>query len=236
MNNNTFSLEIIDGHPLIKTDIYTILIDTGSPITIHNSRSFNFLSVNFDVQSNYLTILELVDLIGINITTLLGMDIISKYKPLFDYKNKIITFNNQEDNSFTGNSVDINSFMKIPTVELKINNKLLKFFLDSGAKHSYLLNNITQNYTSAGIIDDFYPGIGSFTTDSFKINTYFDNNSFLVTYGILPKELELLLNMADITGIIGSDFFYNFKTEIDMKKNKLNYVSNSCYAKIKSHS
>lgn len=226
MSNYEFLLEIIDGHPVIETDGNKILIDTGSPVTIHNNNLLYFLYENFNIMLNNsnVTINELSRLTNIQLTTLLGMDIISDYKVLFDYKNKKIIFNNKNDDSFQGTLIKIGSFMKIPVIELKINNQSLKFFLDSGAKHSYLLKNITKNYKSVGKIDDFYPEIGEFSSDSYKIDTEFDNNIFSVIYGVLPKELEPLLKTAEVSGVIGSDFFCNFITEIDMKNSILKYI------------
>jgi hypothetical protein len=43
MSIKTFSIELISGVPIIRDNDHVILLDTGSPYTIHNSTSFNFL-------------------------------------------------------------------------------------------------------------------------------------------------------------------------------------------------
>jgi hypothetical protein len=52
MSIKTFSIELISGVPIIRDNDHVILLDTGSPYTIHNSTSFNFLDKNYRVQSS----------------------------------------------------------------------------------------------------------------------------------------------------------------------------------------
>ena len=68
--------------------------------------------------------------------------------------------------------------MGIPIIELFINNQKLKFFLDTGAKLSYLSNNFTANYNSIGREIDFYPGVGEFETECYEILTSIGNRDY----------------------------------------------------------
>lgn len=69
-----------------------ILIDTGAPSTIHSSGTLNFFSYIYYCSSNYmgLTVCKISDLLGTEITTLLGAEILAQYKILFDYENLVI--------------------------------------------------------------------------------------------------------------------------------------------------
>ena len=220
-----FQITLFKGHPIIKDGDNTILIDTGAPSTIHASESLSFRSINYNCTTNYmgLTVSKISDMLGTEITTLLGADILSDYKILLDYKNGVVEFNKQEID-FEGKEISISNFMGIPILKLHINNQELKFFLDTGAKLSYLSENITKNYESVGTDEDFYPGVGKFETECFEISTSLGNNNFSVKYGNLPTLLQMTLMLGGTDGIIGFDFFNNFKVVIDLKNNRLKYL------------
>jgi hypothetical protein len=97
-------------------------------------------------------------------------------------------------------------------------------FLDTGAKLSYLSGSITSNYESIGTEEDFYPGVGKFETECFDISTSFGVNNFNVKFGNLPTLLQMTLMLGGADGIIGFDFFNNFKVVLDLKNNRLKYA------------
>ena len=220
-----FQIQLFKGHPIINDGANRILIDTGAPSTIHASDSLNFCSESFDCSTNYmgLTVSKISDMLGTEITTLLGADILSNFKILFDYQNQIIEFNKQEID-INGTQTDISNFMGIPIIIMTVDNQELKFFLDTGAKLSYLSDSLTSNYESVGTDEDFYPGVGKFQTECFEIPTVFGDNEFVVKYGNLPTLLQMTLMLGGTDGIIGFDFFNNFKVVLDLKNNRLKYA------------
>lgn len=221
-----FKTTLFKGNPIIKEGENIILIDTGAPSTIHASDSLTFCSSNYSCSTNYmgLTVSKISDMLGTEITTLLGADILTDYKVLFNYKDELVEFNKQEI-SFDGIESTISNFMGIPIIELNVDNQNLKFFLDTGAKLSYLSDNITSNYTSIGTEEDFYPGVGEFETECFEILTSFEDHNFNAKFGNLPKLLQMTLMLGGTDGIIGFDFFNNFKVALDLKNNKLKYIT-----------
>ncbi len=118
----------------------------------------------------------------------------------------------------------IRTFMGIPIIELSVDIRKLNFFLDTGAKLSYLPQNITGNYPSLGRVEDFYPAIGRFQTDSYEIPTSLGEVSFTAKYGNLPNILQGTLTAANAQGIIGFDFFNHFKVVLDLQNNNLKYA------------
>lgn len=134
-----FQIQLYKGHPIINDGENRILIDTGAPSTIHSSDSLNFCSDSFGCSTNYmgLTVSKISDMLGTDITTLLGADILSDYRILLDYQNQVIEFSKQEID-IDGTQVDISNFMGIPIIKMTVDNQELKFFLDTGAKLSYL--------------------------------------------------------------------------------------------------
>jgi hypothetical protein len=124
-----FQIILFKGHPIIKDGENIILIDTGAPSTINASNNLTFFGENYNCSTNYmgLTVSKLSDLIGTEITTLLGGDILSEYQIMFDYKNEVVEFNKQEI-AFDGSETAISNFMGIPVIELFIDSRKLNFF------------------------------------------------------------------------------------------------------------
>ena len=220
----TFQLQIFKGHPIIQDGDNIILIDTGAPATIHISDELNFLSENFSCTSSYmgLTAFKLSEHLGMQVTTLLGTDVLSKYKILLDYRNLLVSFS-KDDIPFEGTEIGISNFMGIPIIELVVNSQPLKFFLDTGAKLSYLSEDFTSGYSSVGTDEDFYPGVGQFETECYDIPTSLGANDFLVRYGNLPFMLQMTLMLGGTDGIIGFDFFNSFRVMLDLGSDKLLY-------------
>jgi len=220
-----FQLKLFKGHPIINDGENRILIDTGAPSTIHTSDTLNFCSQSFGCSTNYmgLTVSKISDMLGTEITTLLGADILSDFKILLDYQNLVIEFSKQEID-INGTQTDISNFMGIPIIKMNVANQELKFFLDTGAKLSYLTDSLTSNYESVGTDEDFYPGVGIFQTECFEIPTVFGDKEFVVKYGNLPTPLQMTLMLGGTDGIIGFDFFNNFKVVLDLKNNRLKYA------------
>ncbi|MDR1170656.1 MAG: hypothetical protein LBK97_07480 [Prevotellaceae bacterium] len=224
----TFQINIFKGHPIIKDGENTILIDTGAPSTIHVANSLEFGADRYGCTVNYmgLTVQKISEMLGTEITTLIGADILSNYKVFLDYQNASAGFSRNETGSF-GCETGISSFMGIPIIELTVDGKRLKFFLDTGAKLSYLASQLTANHKSAGIEDDFYPGIGCFKTECYEISTCIGDKEFMVKYGNLPSLLQMTLTLGGTNGIIGFDFFNHFKVCLDIKGRKLKYQQNT---------
>lgn len=220
-----FKIELFKGHAIINDGENRILLDTGAPSTIHTSGSLDFCSESFGCLTNYmgLTVSKISELLETEITTLLGSDVLSNFNILFDYKNEVVEFS-KEEISLNGAEICISNFMGIPIIEVVINNQKLKLFLDTGAKLSYLSDSLTNNYESIGTEEDFYPSIGKFQTECFEIITSFGDNNFIVQYGNLPKLLQMTLMLGGTDGIIGYDFFNNFKVVLDLRNNRLKYA------------
>ena len=227
MKSYLFEAQIFDGHVIIKDEENTILIDTGSPTTIHKRQYFQFCFESYECLINPLglTSENLSKMVGMEITTLLGVDILSKYNVKFDYRHNEVSFS-KGDFSFAGKEIDIESFMSIPIIELSIDYKTMKFFLDTGAKISYLSKIHLKNYKSIGKEKDFYHNFGTFTTECFQVKALFENEEFNVIFGILPPKLHKSLLVGGIDGIIGYDFFKNFTILLDLCKKKINYIKN----------
>lgn len=118
-----FQIQLFKGHPIINDGEDRILIDTGAPSTIHATDSLNFCSESFGCSTNYmgLTVSKISDMLGTEITTLLGANILSDFKILLDYQNQLIKFSKHEID-IDGTQADISNFMGIPIIKMIIDN------------------------------------------------------------------------------------------------------------------
>ena len=225
MPTKKFQIYLVDGHAIIEENENIILIDTGSPSTIHSQHTLNFMGSAYPVSQNYgsVTIPVLCDLVGTRITTLIGMDILRKYSIIFDYPNKHITFSNDNNIEFQAENLPLRIMHGVPVINATINQSTIPCFFDSGAKLSYLKAVETHNLNRLIETEDFYPGVGRFNTATFEIETRVGNRTFPVIYGNLPRNVEnQLLTLVDgNNGILGYDFLSKFKIYLNASLNDL---------------
>ena len=232
MSIKTFSIELISGVPIIRDNDHVILLDTGTPQTIHNSTELNFLDQNFRVNTNYgqITSQTISDNMGTPITTLLGMDILKDYKIVFDYENLEISLLASDEEDFEGEEIPLTSHLGIPVIQVAPVDQYIPMFLDSGAHLSYVKSIHTQYHKNCGETEDFHPTIGKFTTTKFLSSSRIGQHYIDVYYGNLPPKLSIYLSLLNgDNGILGYDFFAKFKLCLDMKNNKLTLIEGPRY-------
>jgi hypothetical protein len=214
--NYKYELQIIDGHPIFNSGKQIILLDTGSPVTLTNDQNLLFENRTFDVQRSMggANIAHVSDLLGFPIHVLLGSNIISQFHVCVDYKNGSVTFSDDPINE-ERNFVALGKTMGLPVVNAKVDTHDLKFYLDTGARLSYLHSDFTLMHKTGRIEEDFYPGLGKFETPVFSMNTEVSNEIFETKFGHLPKNLETMFLSGDIKGILGFDFFNNYGVELE---------------------
>lgn len=219
-----FNLTLSNGLPLIQSGDDILLLDTGSPTTIHRTGDFTFAGRQHNAQRQFMGVdLDYIsEQIGAKITALMGMDIMSQYIITLDYKGNHASFGEVGDR-LGGESVTIDSFMGIPIVEIEVRGEKIRVFLDTGAHVSYLLGDRVAGLESDGEVEDFYPTIGTFTTPCYKLEPAFEGHPFGATFGVLPRQIEPLLHQGQVKGIIGMDFFNSFKVGLDMRNSQLTY-------------
>ena len=216
----TFDINLVDGHLLISDNGNTILVDTGSPVTVHQEDTLSFLGREFPVHTSIMgdRVESLCKLSGIEFTTLLGMDILSQYRVVFDYENRELTFLTDEEAGMEGTTVPLVNVMGgVKAICLEINGQPLKMAIDTGAPLSYVDRIVTDDFESIGEKEDFHPMAGRYTTPIFKLEAEFCGKRFTGTYGNLPTMMGLSLKLGGLDGVVGYDFFKSFKVLFDFR-------------------
>jgi hypothetical protein len=222
-----FDLEIYNKHAVIKNGESNVLIDTGSPITIHTDNTLSFLGNDFAAHTNYggMSIRDISSLVGDEkeISTLVGMDILSRYDVLFDYQNNVISFDN-ENIELEGLEIPIVELRHgIPLIEIGAEGRRFKAYFDTGAALSYLAEPLTTGKAQAGMVLDFHPTMGRYETIVYEIETDMFGHSRIYQYGNLPARLRAFFS-NDLMAIIGYDLLKDFKVVFSARRRILKVV------------
>jgi hypothetical protein len=220
----TFNIVPFDGHLIFEDSGKTILVDTGSPVTISSFGNITFMEQSFVAKTamagnNAETLSELI---GRNIDVLMGMDILTQFHVQINYHLNKIIFSREPIPMDGAISVHIESgLMGGIIIPMCVDGKTLKFVLDTGAKISYINNEFTVGSRVIDTRDDFNPAVGRFTTPIFEKEVSIANNKFIVNFGNLPSILEMTIKFMKVDGIIGYDLLNNFVVLIDFINNTL---------------
>jgi len=201
-------LNFRDGHLFLETDGQLWVFDTGAPISFGSQAALSLGDETFPLTDGYmgLTAGTLSDLVSVECAGLLGGDILGEFDFVLDLSYGAI--GTIEISSGTlelaGNSVHIDEVIGIPIVTVRIGGADFQMFFDTGAQISYFQHESLADYPSAGVIDDFYPGVGQFQTETHNVDVSLGETEFTLRCGTLPKLLDASLMMAGTTGIIGN--------------------------------
>jgi len=224
----TYTINSYDNHLVINDNGRTILVDTGSPNSYFNGDSFEFCGqtirkgLNLLGGLNPVSIESLSNLMHLQLDALIGYDLLKHFTLIIDYAGGTITFCDEEVDFHDGTELPMKVKMGIPTIELELNGKVNRFFLDTGAKVSYVPATATEGRTPTGTAHDFYPLLGEFDTYLYELETIAAGHTFNCQYGNLPAVLETTLGLGTgIRGIIGHDFFNHFVVLLDYRNKRL---------------
>ena len=219
-----FKIDFEKKHLLINDGSNRILIDTGSPATIHTSTELHFAGKNHHVSTNILgnTVEKLKAMAGIEFTTLMGLDILSEYKIIIDYASSEITLYSPDECDPDGTAYPIKSIMGTLVVPIEVANRQLEMILDTGATYSYIKSSITQGLNATETITDFSPLVGGeFRTPIFELESRLGNRLFMCHYGNLPQKIEMMIGLLGVDGVIGYDLLLAPKLLINIPNSRL---------------
>lgn len=203
----SYSYHYTNNHIIADLNGRQCLIDTGSPISLgdgevkidrktHQLPGRDYVSYSLDEISQH---------VGENLDALIGGDILSQHPGLFIWwqKNELHFLNM---NGTGGNPLDL--WNNIPIIEIKLKNQLLRAYVDTGAKVSYIDKDLVADLPRCGEMQDFYPGYGEMTVSLVMVDNF--------QFAILPNDLERLLEMADCHAILGVDWLSKDKAHMQI--------------------
>lgn len=211
----SFNLKVWNKHILIESNNSLLLVDTGSPCSFHKDGIIKIGDQDFNVPKDLMGLDSkyLSEKVGINISGLIGMDIMNHYSVWFNspkFGNNIL-FSEKDEVEGQRLSDSVN-FMGCPSLTLEVNHRKGKLLFDSGAPVSYISSKFLSDVSPCGKTYDFSPLIKS---DSYEVKLFYlesklNQYRFNTQFAQMPSELELILSSYKIDGIIGFDLIDHF--------------------------
>lgn len=212
----TFKINFVEGHPMISDGDNTIVVDTCSPVTFHSDDTLHFMGEDY-VPAKFFrdeTLRRMWDYTNLIFTTWMGMDVLSNYKLILDYANEEITFLTQDEPGIEGEVVTLHDAGGVYALQV---DGWMYMLVDTRSPLSYISKCFTMSLKYDETQEQFYHGVGRFETPVYNLNCDFCDRKVNIPYGNLPTDLDVTLMMAHVDGILGHDFFRNFKIMLDFK-------------------
>lgn len=198
-------LHFFNGHLFLETDGNWWLFDTGAPSSF-GSDPIVFEGQEPAIPSSYmgLSAVQLSGFVGRPTSGIIGADILNNFDLLIDAQNGRLTLS-KEEVTLEGEVLPVSDFMGIPRITAKIGGEERTMFFDTGAQISYFQDESLETYPAAGLVTDFFPGIGQFETKAYLVNVELGGGTCELRCGSLPGLLGMTLMMAGVEGIIGNE-------------------------------
>ena len=204
-----FHFEIKNGCIVYKDGSDVVLLDTGSQQTIN-------------VANDHLHIFPKIhEFVDSSITILKGMNTMSHRKILVDYLNSEIFINGIPEIASPIARFEIDLRDLWPTIQISIDGQMHRMLLDTGARTSYLFTPYVNVGDPVGEIDDFFIGEPSlFKVKLFEHRVDVGDQSVCMNFAPPTESIANTLVYLGVDGIIGYEFFRNFKVLFDFERKR----------------
>jgi hypothetical protein len=202
----TYPLVLEDGHLFVNLAEATLLFDTGAPTSFGRVSPPILEGQRFNLPSSYmgLTAELLSNYVGRKADGILGSDILNQFDILIDVPQSRVSLSNTEL-ACDGEALPLEFCMNVPILAAEVDGNPVKMFFDTGAQISYLQDDSLSSFQSEGGIVDFYPGLGQFSTETFRTPVQLGRTGYELRCGQLPSLLGMTLMLAGTSGIVGNE-------------------------------
>ena len=208
---NEYDIKLALGHILVDSGCGWLLVDTGSPLSFHESGRIILCGESFSVPTSLLNAdADYVSgKVHERVSGLVGMDIVSRFGARFDLPAGKLTFGCGTDGLTRTAS---RSGMGYVFMDMTIGGRLARVILDSGAPISYIDPSFTEGLAPVDEVTDFNPMVpgDTFRTPLFELPVSFAGKSFSMRAGHLPSSLGMPLSLLGVDGIVGLDILSRF--------------------------
>lgn len=192
-----------NGHLFVELDGNLWLFDTGAPTSFGDDGTVTIAGEEIELGHDYmgLSANTLSGYVEIQCRGLLGADVLGRFDHLLDCAEGRLLIS-KEQLTHEGQALPVEEFMGVPIVGVEIAGRAYRMFFDTGAQVSYWQDDALTGYPEAGVVSDFYPGVGAFETDSHQVPVRVGEMDFTLRCGRLPALLGATLMMAGTHGIL----------------------------------
>ena len=206
-----YTLKLVNGYPIAEIEGKSVLIDSGSPVTIGDEAQWFFLnevrSLTRDfggVNAAYLT-----QEVGTRVDILLGTDILKEFFVTINLFDGLLHFSRQPL-LHGGMRIPFTSLMGTPIVPATIAGVDQHMIIDTGAKLTYVNKALTAGALQTATEKDFYVTLGSFETPVYELPVILGGQKMNLRCGILPPFLDQGIQLTGASGIIGTQLYKHF--------------------------
>ena len=208
-----YDIKMSLGHVLIDNGEGWVLVDTGSPLSFHESGRLllcgeytNVPTSLMGVDADYIS-----EKTGERVRGLVGMDFIGRYGVKIDIPGGKLSFGCPTDGLMRVPS-DIGLMGGYVTIKMHLNGRLATVILDTGAPISYVAPSFTQGLPIEDTVTDFNPFVAgeTFVTHLFKFPASFAGQEFTMRAGHLPSTMQVMLMMLGADGVVGLEILSRF--------------------------
>ncbi len=194
------------GHLFVTLATEQFLLDTGAPNSFGGVSSVELEGIRFSLPQSYmgLTAAVLSTYVGCETAGILGGDILNQFDLLIDVPQGQVSFS-KAPLEYAGEALHLEDFMGIPILKATIGGESSRMFFDTGAQISYFQGESLTGFPGEGTVTDFFPGMGQFSTDTFRVPIQFGSACYELCCGQLSGLLGMALMMASTDGIIGNE-------------------------------
>lgn len=208
-----YDIKLADGHVLIDGGNGWLLVDTGSPLSFHESGRIILCGQSFSVPTELLNTDAdyLSEHINECVGGLVGMDILGTFGVKFDLPAGKLTFGCPTDGM---TRIPSHTGLGYVSMDMTLNGRPVRVILDSGAPISYVSPSITEGLTPIGYKTDFHPTAGVFETPIFEFPASFAGKDFTMQAGHLPGLMGMSVSLLGVKGIVGLEILSRFPLAI----------------------
>ncbi len=219
----TYKIDFVEKTPLIRVQGKYIFIDTGSPRTVSEKEAFRFMGEDHAVMTsihlarmggspNTMTIERLRKMLGRDVSTKLGMDILGRYHVLFDYRSSTVTF--------SSGPLELDAFMHrmplvkgraMPVLDFVVGGRSVRCYCDTGASCSILEEGMVRAGRFMHSDEARSAMAGDYKVFLYKVQVCFGGGAFDAECIEMNDTLSRVTAKKGAEGLMGYDFFYNHR-------------------------
>jgi hypothetical protein len=206
----SIDLVIESGHLLLRLEGGSWILETGSPASFGTACDLVIDGRAYPVAGSYMGIdgPALSALATLDVRGLIGGDILNELDLVLDCPGRTLQASHAQL-ALEGDSLALDEFMGVPLVQAQIDGQAHAMFFDTGASIGYFQEEGLEEHPPMGVVKDFFPGMGEFETETWRLPMCLAGLDVSMRCGRLPELLGLTLAMAGASGIVGNEVCLN---------------------------
>ena len=211
--SQSIEVQVVEGILCADFNEGRLIIDTGSPVSLGPDTTIQLLGCAIQLNStigNYAWA-QIQESLPFDAVGLIGVDAFSESSLGFDLTNHTLAL---LEMPVEGNHEPF--IMGSPVIRCQVGEENLSAVLDTGAGLSYLRDTLFATFgKSLGRTRDFHPLLGEFEVDTVECSVMVGDQSVTEVFGLANEDLQRLMQIATIDGILGTSFFAHGVVEVD---------------------